>query len=693
MDTEEPGFDYPPSTRGEVTDTYHGTVVPDPYRWLEESDSENTKAWVKAQNAVTLPYLESMPTRAAFGERLTELWNYERYSIPAERGGRFFYYRNDGLQNQAPLFWADSLESKPTLLIDPNTLSADGTVALSGASVSNDGEHIAYGLSEAGSDWVTWRVRRVDTGEDLSDEVRWSKFSGASWHPNGEGFYYGRYAEPKAGAEYDGANYFQKLYFHRIGTAQSEDELIYEDREHKDWFFNGRVTDDGAYLIITVHRGTEERNLLFVRRLSDGKQVDLVTEWKFEYSVIDNIGTRFFLLTDDGAPKRRVLAVDLDKPSEFTQILAETEDALTSVSLFGETLYARYLKDAHSVVLRYGIDGGQTGEIILPGLGTASGFGGKRDATQTFFSFESYGYPDTIYRLDLEDGAQSVWKMPKVAFNPGDFVTEQVFYTSKDGTRVPMFISHAQDVPIDGQRPTILYGYGGFNISLTPTFSPAILGWMEAGGIYAVANLRGGSEYGREWHEAGMVLNKQNVFDDFIAAGEWLKREGYTSTERLAMLGRSNGGLLVGATMTQRPDLAAVALPGVGVLDMLRFPEFTIGWAWTSDYGDPKNPEHFKVLHGYSPLHNLKPGTSYPATLVITADHDDRVVPAHSFKFTAALQHAHTGSNPVMIRIETRAGHGAATPTSKRIEEYADVFAFTSHHTGYNNEALKRLSP
>lgn len=691
MEQEATGFDYPPSPRGDVVDDYNGTAVPDPYRWLESPDSEATVAWVKAQNAVTLPYLNAMPSRSAYEDRLTTLWNYERYSIPSERGGRFFFSRNDGLQNQSPLYWAESLDGEPKLLIDPNTLSEDGTVSLSGASVSKDGTLIAYGLSESGSDWVTWKVRRVDTGEDLEDEIRWSKFSGASWLPSGEGFFYGRYDEPKAGTEYDGANYFQKLFFHRIGTAQTEDELVYEDKEHKDWSFGGRVTDDGDYLIISVGRGTEDKNLLFVRRLADGKQVALVGEWKFDYSVIDNVGSRFYLLTDDGAPMKRVLSVDLDQPSEFSEVIAETGDALVGVSLFGETLYARYLKDARSAVVRYTLTGDHAGNVELPGLGTAYGFGGKRDAGQTFFSFESHGQPDSIYRLDLTTGERTVWKQPEVAFNPNDFVTEQIFYTSKDGTKVPMFISRKKSTAIDGQRPTILYGYGGFNISITPTFSPAILAWMETGGLYAVANLRGGSEYGREWHEAGMVLNKQNVFDDFIAAGEWLKSNGYTSSERLAILGRSNGGLLVGATMTQRPDLAAVALPGVGVMDMLRFPEFTIGWAWKSDYGDPKNPEHFKVLHGYSPLHNLKPGTAYPATLVITADHDDRVVPAHSFKFTAALQHAHVGDNPVMIRIETRAGHGASTPTSKRIEEYADMFAFTVHHTGYEKDALKAL--
>lgn len=686
------GYEYPASPRGQERDEFHGVTVADPYRWLEETDSPETRNWIAAQNALTFSHLKSLPTRSVLKERLTALWNYERFELPTEEAGRYFFSRNDGLQNQAVLYWSDGLDGEAKPLLDPNRLSADGTVALSGYSVSGDGRLLAYGLSKAGSDWVTWRIRNVDTGEDLPDTVEWSKFSGASWRSDNSGFFYSAYDPPSKGEEYEEANFYQKLYFHRLGSPQSDDELIFEDREHKEWGFGSSVTDDGDYLMISVWRGTEERNLLFVKRLSDGKVFPLVSEWRFDYRVVDNIGERFFILTDDNAPKRRLIAVDLDKPETRTTVVTEREDVLESASLLGDTFYVTYLRDARSAVERFGLDGSPLGEVDLPGLGSVTGFGGKRNATETFYEFNSFAQPDVIYRLDLEKGESEVWKQANVDIDTERYITEQVFFESSDGTRIPMFITRDKSIALDGQRPTYLYGYGGFNISLTPKFLPEWVAWLELGGILAIPNLRGGGEYGREWHEAGTLENKQNVFDDFIAAAEFLKTEGYTSSERLAIAGRSNGGLLIGAVITQRPDLVAAALPAVGVMDMLRYHRFTIGWAWMSDYGDPANPEHFRALHAYSPLHNTREGTAYPATMVTTSDHDDRVVPAHSYKFAAAVQHAQSGPAPVLIRIETQAGHGAGIPTQKKIEEIADSYAFLVHHLDYDQDALRALS-
>ncbi len=682
----------PVTHRGDVVERYHGEEVADPYRWLEDLDSEDTRAWVRDQNAATFAHLESLPTRELLRVRIAELWNYERYGLPVERGGRYFFSKNDGLQNQSVLYWTTSLDARPQVLLDPNSLSNDGTVSLSRYSLSHDGKKLAYGLSVSGSDWITWHVRDVDRGEDTDDRLEWSKFSGASWAHDDTGFYYSRYDAPKDGEEYEGANFHQKLYFHRLGTTQSEDELIFEDRDHPEWGFSGSVTDDGDYLVISVWRGTEEKNLLFVKRLSDGLVVPLVDQWTFDYRVIDNIGERFYLLTDDGASLRRIVCADLSSPSALLEVLPNSEHVLQGASIFGETIYAVYLEDAHASIRRFGLTGEPVGAFDLPGLGSVAGFGGERDAEETFFTFESFGQPSTVYRLDLKSGEASVWKQPEVSFDPKRFETEQVFYTSKDGTRIPMFISKARETELDGERPTYLYGYGGFNVSLTPSFSPALVAWFELGGLLAIPNLRGGGEYGRDWHEAGTLTRKQNVFDDFVAAAEWLKQNGYSRTERLAISGRSNGGLLVGATVTQRPDLVAAALPGVGVMDMLRYDQFTIGWAWRSDYGDPRDLEHYRALRAYSPVHNTNADTDYPATLVITADHDDRVVPAHSYKFTAALQHANAGARPVLIRIETKAGHGAGVPTEKKIAEVADSYAFLLHHLGYDEEVLARLS-
>ncbi|MFS8778627.1 prolyl oligopeptidase family serine peptidase [Synechococcus sp. W70.1] len=672
-------FNYPPSHPDPtVVDVYHGQAVPDPYRWLEDLDSEQTRAWVEAQNRLTFDYLQRIPARQRLLERLTQLWNYEKYSQPFKEGGRYFYFKNDGLQNQSVLYTQESLEAEARVLLDPNTLSEDGTVALSGIAISRDGRYLAYGLSRSGSDWQEWKVRDIETGEDLPDHLRWIKFSGASWTPDGQGFFYSRYDEPPPGREYESANYFQKLYYHRLGTPQSEDPLVYHRPDQKEWGFAGGVTEDGNYLIISVWRGTDPKNLLFYKDLRDPNSpvVELIREFEAEYSFVGNDGSRFWLLTDLNAPRRRLVAIDLDNPGQVQEVIPEAEETLQGVSLINNQFVAFYLKDAYTQIKTFALDGTYLGEIPLPGLGSASGFGGKRYDTETFYTFTSFTTPPTIYRYDFTTGRSTLFRQPQVDFDPQAYEVQQVFYPSKDGTRIPMFLVHRRGLARTGDQPTLLYGYGGFGISLTPSFSVGLVAWLEMGGVYAQPNLRGGGEYGEAWHQAGTKLNKQKVFDDFIAAAEWLVANGYTNPSKLAISGGSNGGLLVGACLTQRPDLFAAALPAVGVFDMLRFHKFTIGWAWISEYGSPEDPEEFKALYAYSPLHNLKPGTAYPATLITTADHDDRVVPAHSFKFAAALQAAQGGSQPILIRIDTKAGHGAGKPTTKLIEETADRWAF-----------------
>lgn len=672
-------LNYPPSHPDPtVVDIYHGQPVPDPYRWLEDLDSERTRAWIEAQNQLTFDYLQRIPARQRLLERLTQLWNYEKYSQPFKEGGRYFYFKNDGLQNQSVLYTQESLEAEARVLLDPNTLSEDGTVALSGIAISRDGRYLAYGLSRSGSDWQEWKVRDIETGEDLPDHLRWIKFSGASWTPDGQGFFYSRYDEPPPGREYESANYFQKLYYHRLGTPQSEDLLVYHRPDQKEWGFAGGVTEDGNYLIISVWRGTDPKNLLFYKDLRDPNLpvVELIREFEANYSFVGNDGSRFWLLTDLNAPRRRLVAIDLDNPGQVQEVIPEAEETLQGVSLINNQFVAFYLKDAHTQIKTFALDGTYLGEIPLPGLGSASGFGGKRYDTETFYTFTSFTTPPTIYRYDFTTGRSTLFRQPQVDFDPQAYEVQQVFYPSKDGTRIPMFLVHRRGLARTGDHPTLLYGYGGFGISLTPSFSVGLVAWLEMGGVYAQPNLRGGGEYGEAWHQAGTKLNKQKVFDDFIAAAEWLVANGYTNPSKLAISGGSNGGLLVGACLTQRPDLFAAALPAVGVFDMLRFHKFTIGWAWISEYGSPEDPEEFKALYAYSPLHNLKPGTVYPATLMTTADHDDRVVPAHSFKFAAALQAAQGGSQPILIRIDTKAGHGAGKPTTKLIEETADRWAF-----------------
>lgn len=676
----QPALEYPKTEKGDQVDDYHGAKVADPYRWLEDANSEPTKAWVEAENKVTFDFLRGIPAREGIRQRVEALWNYEKYGVPAKAGGRYFYSKNTGLQNQSVIYTAPSVDAEPTLLLDPNKLSADGTVSLESYEISEDGKNMVYGLHASGSDWVEWRVRDVATGADLPDVIKWSKFSGSSWTKDGQGFFYSAYDAPEEKSQLQAVNYHQKLYYHRLGEEQAKDTLAYERKDQKEWGFGGVVTDDGEYLVIQVTQGTDPKNRVFFRPLKEGPAgapiVELLHNADARYDFVGNDGPVFYFLTDKEAPRGRLVAVDTNKPVALREIVPQAAETLQSVSYVGGRFVANYLKDARTEVKIFALDGKPMGEVAFPGLGTAAGFGGRPNDPETFYSFTSYTTPPTVYRYNVQSGETKAVFAPKATFEPKDYVTEQVFYSSKDGTRIPMFISSKRGLERTGANPTVLYGYGGFDISLTPAFSPAILVWMEMGGIYAVPNLRGGGEYGEEWHLAGTKMHKQNVFDDFIAAGEYLIANKYTATPKLAISGGSNGGLLVGATLTQRPDLFGAALPAVGVLDMLRFQKFTIGWGWASDYGTSDDPEQFKALYAYSPLHHVRPGTSYPPTLITTSDHDDRVVPAHSFKFGATLQAAQAGPGPILIRIETKSGHGAGRPTSKVIEEVADRWAF-----------------
>ncbi|MBN1417310.1 MAG: S9 family peptidase [Planctomycetes bacterium] len=677
---QAPAFPYPPAPRGDVVDDYNGVRVLDPYRWLEDADSAETRAWIEAENALTESFLAAVPARERIRERLRGLLDFERFGLPRKEGGRYFFSHNTGLQNQDVLLVADALDAEPRVLLDPNGLSEDGTIALSGWAPSRDGKLLAYGTAEAGSDWQVWRVRAVDTGEDLPDRVEWVKFSGASWTLDGKGFFYSRYDAPAEGESLSATNTFQKVYYHRLGTPQDQDPLIYERPDQKEWGFAADVTEDGRYLIVAVWRGTDSKNGLFYKDLdaADGQVVELLPDFDAAYDFVGNDGPVFRFRTDLDAPRGRVVAIDIRSPARdaWQAVVPQLDDILDEVSLVGGRLVCQYMKDARSAVRIHDGSGVLIREVPLPGIGTASGFRGKPDDPETFYSFASFATPPEIRRLDVRTGDQSIFRRPKADVDPDAFETTQVFCASADGTRVPIFVSHRKDLARDGARPTYLYGYGGFDISITPWFSTTHLVWMEMGGVLAVANLRGGGEYGETWHEAGRLKNKQNVFDDFLASARWLVANGYTSAKRLAIGGGSNGGLLVGACMTQRPELFGAALPAVGVHDMLRFNKFTIGWAWTTEYGSPDDPEMFPVIRAYSPLHNIRPGTAYPATFITTADHDDRVVPAHSFKFAAALQAAQAGPAPILIRIETRAGHGAGKPISKVIEEVADRWAF-----------------
>jgi prolyl oligopeptidase len=678
---------YPDTKTTAVVDDYFGTKVADPYRWLEDDQSPETKAWVEAENKVTFAYLSTIEEREAIRERLTALWNYERYGVPSKEGPWYVWTRNDGLQNQSVLYRSKSLDGAGEVLLDPNLLSVDGTVALGPSAFTEDGRLLAWARQSGGSDWLEWRVRDVATGEDLPDLVRWGKFSSAAWRKDGSGFYYSRYAAPREGDALKGVNQNHQVFFHRISTPQEQDALVFERKDHPDWNFQSQVTDDGRYLLVHQSEGTDPRNRVFLQDLSDekGSLSPFLDAFDADYTCVGNDGETFYFRTDKDAPRYRLVAIERAHPeaSSWRQIIPEDpgKAVLSSVDMIGERFVAVWQTDAHDLLKIHGKNGAVEHEVTLPGIGNVSVRGRRKDDA-FFYSFTSFVHPTTAFRADPATGASTVFRQPKVSFDPADYETVQVFYPSKDGTRIPMFVTFRKGLRRDGENPAYLTGYGGFNISITPSFSPATVAWLEMGGVYAVANLRGGGEYGKAWHDAGRLANKQNVFDDFIAAGEYLVREGYTRPPRLAIAGGSNGGLLVGAVLNQRPDLFGAALPAVGVMDMLRFHRFTIGWAWKSDYGSSETKEGFDVLYKYSPLHNIKPGTRYPAVLVTTADHDDRVVPAHSFKYTATLQKAQAGSAPVLIRIETRAGHGAGKPTSKIIEEQTDRYAFLVRNLG-----------
>ncbi|MFG6443134.1 prolyl oligopeptidase family serine peptidase [Roseateles sp. LKC17W] len=681
---------YPVTRKVDQADVYHGTSVADPYRWLEDDNSAETKAWVVEQNKVTDKFLDAMPQRLPARRIYTELYNFERFGIPFREGGRYFWSRNDGLQQQNVIYTAKSLKDAPTVALDPNLLSKDGTVALSGLVPSRDGKLIAYGIAGAGSDWQTWKVRDLATGQDLDDKIEWVKFSSAAWTADGRGFFYSRYDAPKDGEKLKGANYFQKLYYHRLGTPQSDDVLVAENRDDKEWGFGAEVSDDGQLLLISVWKSAGSKNGLLVLPLpkgrfdgsfAGGKPQAITVDFDAMYSPVAAQGGKLVVRTDKGAPRGKLISIDLKNPApaHWKTLVDQGPDAMTQASAVGGRYLLSYLQDAATLVRVHGADGKRLSEVQLPGVGTAGGFGGRWSDTETFFSYTSLTTPAEIHRYDVKTGKIELFKKPKTAFNTDEFETRREFVTSKDGTRFPIFIAAKKGLKLDGSNPTLLYGYGGFNISMTPAYGVTAASWLKMGGVYVIASIRGGGEYGSAWHEAGTKLNKQNVFDDFIAAGEWLVKNKVASPSTLAINGGSNGGLLVGAVVNQRPELFAAAVPQVGVLDMLRYQHFTIGWAWATDYGTSDKADMFKALYAYSPLHNIKSGATYPAVMVTTGDHDDRVVPAHSFKYTAALQAADTGPAPKLIRIEVNAGHGAGKPTSKIIEERSDMLAFIAN--------------
>ncbi len=659
-----------------VVDDYHGTEIKDPYRWLEDDHAENTMAWVDDQNEVTTEYLSQVPFREEIKNRLEEIWDYEKYSSPFKEGGKYYYFKNDGLQNQSVLYTTDDIRSEGDVILDPNSFSEDGTTSLAGMSFNKEGNLLAYSTSEGGSDWRTAYVLNVNTGELLEDKVEWIKFSGLSWA--GDGFFYSRYPTTEEEGKLSSANEFHSLYYHKLGSPQSDDVLIYRDDKNPQRNVFGGTSEDERFLLLSFSESTSGNGIGYVD-LSKGmdKVVKMVTAFDHDFNILDTDGNNFLIMTNEGAPKNRVISINADnfQKENWKEVIPESEDALRGVSIVGGKLFASYLHNASSKIKVFDIGGKYIQDLVLPGIGSSGGVSGKKSDNQAFFSFSSYTTPSTIYSLNTEDLKTEIFRKPEVDFKSEDYETKQVWYTSKDGTKVPMFLTMKKGTKLDGNNPTLLYGYGGFNIPMTPGFSMTRLPLLENGGIYAVANLRGGGEFGKEWHKAGTLGQKQNVFDDFIGAAEYLIEKGYTTSDKLGIEGGSNGGLLVGASMTQRPDLFAVAFPRVGVLDMLRYHEFTIGWAWASDYGRSDDAEAFDYLIKYSPLHNVKE-TAYPATMVMTADHDDRVVPAHSFKFAAELQDKHQGNNPVLIRIEKSAGHGAGKPTAKILEEASDAIAF-----------------
>ena len=676
-------LNYPSTKKLDHIDNYFGASVADPYRWQETHDAELDK-WIEAQNEVTQAYLSGIPFRDKIKERLTQIWNYPKYGAPFKKGGKYYFYKNNGLQNQNVLYVQNTLDSEPTVFLDPNKFSADGTTALTALSFSKDAKYVAYGTASGGSDWNTYYVMETATGKKLDDQVEWVKFSSPSWYK--DGFFYSRYAAPSEGNKLANKNEFHKLYYHQVGTPQHQDKLVHEDKQHALRNFYAGTTEDERFLYISASEGASGANALYYRDLTDPKSTikPIVDNFESEYDVVDNIGDKLLVRTNKNAPRYRLVLIDPKKPQEanWQVIVPESQNVMTNVSFVGDRLIASYMKDAASEVVVFDTSGKRLNSVELPTIGTVSGFSGERQDKETFFTFTSFTYPTTIYRYDIPNNKVTLLRKSEVDINTDAYETKQVFYTSKDGTNVPMFIVHRKGLKLDGSNPTYLYAYGGFNVSLTPSFSITNMLWLENGGVYAMPNLRGGGEYGEAWHKAGMTPNKQNVFDDFIAAAEYLIKEGYTSSERLAVAGGSNGGLLVGALMTQRPNLAKVALPAVGVMDMLRFHKFTIGWAWVPEYGSSDNEAQFRNLYTFSPLHNLKKGVKYPATLVKTADHDDRVVPAHSFKFISELQDKGAPGNPYLIRVDVRAGHGAGKPTSLLIQEWADTWAFVYQNMG-----------
>jgi prolyl oligopeptidase len=674
---------YPETKKTDTIDDYHGKKIADPYRWLEDDNSEETKAWVIAQNKATQQYLSSIPYRQQVKKRLEELWNYPRYSSPFKEGEYYYFYKNDGLQNQSILYRQKGIKGMPEVFLDPNKLSDDGTAAVGGLNFSLNSKYAAYTISQSGSDWQVGYIIDVATNTRLEEKMDWLKFTGFSWKGD-EGFYYTRYPEPQKGEQLKGKNVLPQVYYHKIGTAQKEDELIYQDKEHPQRFAGVGLTEDERFLLLSTSEGTSG-NEIWYKDLKNPNQQDfklLIPGFKTEPNVVDNIGANLLVLTNDGAPNYKLVLIDPLKPSSenWKTLISEKKEVLQYVSTGGGYLFATYLKDASTKVYQYTYDGKLVREIKLPGIGTAGGFGGKKKDKEFFYVFTSFNYPPTIFRYDIETGNSELFRKSEVKFDPAAFETKQVFFKSKDGTKVPIFLSYKKGMKLDGDNPVLLYGYGGFNVPMTPGFNVSNAFFMEQGGIFAMVNLRGGSEYGEDWHKAGMLEKKQNVFNDFIGAAEYLIEEKYTSTGKIAIRGGSNGGLLVGAAMTQRPELFKVAIPQVGVMDMLRYHKFTIGYAWAVEYGSSDNKEQFEYLYKYSPLHNLKEGVEYPATIITTADHDDRVVPAHSFKFAARLQEVYKGNNPVIIRIDSKAGHGAGKPVTKQIEEAADIWSFTMHN-------------
>ena len=685
-DPDQPVLRYPKAKMSDHVDVLHDVRVPDPYRWMEEIDSEETRQWIAAQTALTDSYLSRIPVRKAIRRRVRHLWNFEKFGVPQQRNERLFFTRNDGLQNQPVLYWADSITDEPKALLDVNALAADGTIALIDFSPNEDGTLLAYGLAEAGSDWQEWRIREVETGRDLDDLLRWTKFTRPAWTNDGEGFFYSRFAPPDEKATYKAANYDQKVYYHRLGTSQDEDRLVYERPDRPEWRFFGETTHDGRYLIVTVSKGTHRENGVFYLDLKDpvSEMVEFLSAFDAAYEFLGSDGMLCYFLTNLDAPRSRVIGIDPARPdrASWIEVIPESEDVLQAVKRVGGRFVAATLRDAHSRLTVFENDGRRQCDVPLPGIGSVAQITGRACDRHAYYLYTSFATPGTVYRLDTQTGETTVFRQPTLPFDSDEYVTEQVFVQSKDQTRFPMFISHKKNISREGASPTYLYGYGGYNIPLSPSFSTAHLAWMDMGGIYVQACLRGGGEYGDAWHAAGSKENRQNVFDDFIAAAEWLIDDTVTTRQKLAIGGRSNGGLLVGACMTQRPDLFAACLPAVGVMDMLRFHKFTVGWGWVSDYGSPDDADMFKVLRAYSPYHNIHADTAYPPTLITTGDHDDRVFPAHSYKFAARLQERQIGPAPILIRIDTRAGHGLGKPTDKLIDEITDGWAFLWHALG-----------